>query len=112
MSIDIAWSAEDSALLDQLAQSTPTRVPLHPEPALWEAFAADRIQYAIQSARGRKGGRARRKLPVVPVSEGGCAGCGRPLRPNRSQAADYPGTVTEAIKGLCFACYRERRQEG
>ena len=22
------------------------------------------------------------------------------------------GTVTEAIKGLCFACYRERRQEG
>ena len=39
-----------------------------------------------------------------------CAGtCGRGLRGQRVPAADAPGTVVLASKGLCMSCYRHAK---
>lgn len=37
-----------------------------------------------------------------------CSNCQRLLRPQGAAAADYPGTVGLAARGMCGTCYRKR----
>jgi len=41
-----------------------------------------------------------------------CQDCGRRLRLQKDLAADHPNTVPHAAHGLCFNCYRLRKQLG
>lgn len=34
-----------------------------------------------------------------------CNVCARPMRPKRTRAADYPGTVSHHGRGICATCY-------
>lgn len=41
-----------------------------------------------------------------------CRDCGKAMRPQRTSAADYPGTVVAKGRGLCTWDYQKRRKNG
>lgn len=51
--------------------------------------------------------------PVKPeprplLHMGTCIPCGRPMRPTKTRAADYPGTVLRQRAGLCQTCNQKQ----
>ena len=92
MTTIIDWSRE----LDWIAVSQPGRTILEPEQYLWEAFQVDRDEEERLFA-----GNCRK-----------CVGtdCGHWVRPRRSTADEFPGTVKVAGNGLCSRCYSRARR--
>lgn len=41
-----------------------------------------------------------------------CEECEGVIRPPRSEASQYPGTVPYGVKGLCNSCYRRKKRGG
>lgn len=83
---DHEWTEADSDALDEWAASNPNRLPLTPDPVLWELLAP------------------LRDLPL-------CSKCDRPMRPKGTTVAQYPGSVhQQGAQDHCNTCYvRERK---
>lgn len=71
------------------------------------------MEYGIWAGEGHQERIQRRRVVrgVVTV----CESCGRPVRPRRATAEDFPGTMAYGRHGRCCACYsreqRTRRKE-
>lgn len=72
------------------------RLPLRRDEKLWAAFEEDRQAEAAKRNMRRPDN---------------CVNCSRPLRPTRTLASDYPGTVRHRAKGRCEGCVKRSERK-